>query len=136
MAVMLVCSLRTVLSDERDAAVRGGMADDEIRRRLLVAGRNQAKKGVRAARKGKKKRRKKELRPLHVLEDENDLFHLYEQCRARLPAPGADHRQDGQTQVPDQGTCDQATTVLYVKIFFLRFKDFYFKGSRSSYDST
>jgi hypothetical protein len=61
MAVMLVCSLRTVLSDERDAAVRGGMADDEIRRRLLVAGRNQAKKGVRAARKGKKKRRKKEL---------------------------------------------------------------------------
>ncbi|TVU15884.1 hypothetical protein EJB05_39427, partial [Eragrostis curvula] len=62
-----------VLSDERDAAVSGGMADDETGRRLLVAGKKQlAKKGAGGTRKGKKARRKRELRPLDVLEDEND----------------------------------------------------------------
>ncbi|PAN39879.1 hypothetical protein PAHAL_7G276400 [Panicum hallii] len=60
-----------VLSDERDAAGSGGVADDEAGRRM-VTGKKQAKKGAAAARKGKKARRKKELRPLDVLGDEND----------------------------------------------------------------
>ncbi|CAO2043569.1 unnamed protein product [Urochloa humidicola] len=59
-----------VLSDERDAAASGGVADDEAGRRM-VTGRKQAKKGG-AGRKGKKARRKKELRPLDVLGDENE----------------------------------------------------------------
>jgi hypothetical protein len=73
MIVMFAPSLRTVLSDERDAAVSGGMADDETGRRLQVAGRKQAKKKGGATRKGNKKARKKEeLRPLDVLQDENE----------------------------------------------------------------
>ncbi|XP_062185341.1 probable transcription factor FL [Phragmites australis] len=59
-----------VLSDERDAAASAGMADDEADRRTL-AGKKQAKKGA-PTRKGKKARRKKESRPLDVLEDENE----------------------------------------------------------------
>ncbi|KAF8651801.1 hypothetical protein HU200_063322 [Digitaria exilis] len=60
------------LSDERDVAGSGGMADDEVGRRM-VTGKKQAKKGGGAARKaGKKARRKKELRPLDVLGDENE----------------------------------------------------------------
>nr|QFR35798.1 transcription factor floricaula/leafy - FL [Jansenella griffithiana] len=59
-----------VLSDERDGAASGGMAEGEAGRRV-VAGRKKGKKGV-ATRKGKKARRKKELRPLDVLEDENE----------------------------------------------------------------
>jgi hypothetical protein len=74
MIVMFVPSLRTVLSDERDAAVSGGMADDETGRRLQVTGRKQAKKKGGATRKGNKKARRKkdELRPLDVLQDENE----------------------------------------------------------------
>jgi hypothetical protein len=66
--VRAVCLL-AVLSDERDVAASGGVADDEAGRR--VTGKKQAKKGG-AARKGKKARRKRELRPLDVLGDEND----------------------------------------------------------------
>ncbi|KAL6652107.1 hypothetical protein ACP70R_011032 [Stipagrostis hirtigluma subsp. patula] len=60
------------LSDDRDAAASGGMADGETGRRA-VAGKKQAKKGA-PARKGKKARRKNvgELRPLDVLEDEDE----------------------------------------------------------------
>ncbi|KAK3141626.1 hypothetical protein QOZ80_4BG0336270 [Eleusine coracana subsp. coracana] len=67
-----------VLSDERDAAMsRGGMADDETGRRMQQMGgsRKQAKttKGAGTTRKGSKKaRRKRELRPLDVLGDENE----------------------------------------------------------------
>ena len=64
-------SLRAVLSDERDAAGSGGVAEDEAGRRM-VTGKKQAKKGAAGTRKGKKARRKKELRPLDVLGDEND----------------------------------------------------------------
>ncbi|XP_062224912.1 probable transcription factor FL [Phragmites australis] len=59
-----------VLSDEQDAAASGGMADDEAGRRV-VAGKKQAKKGN-ATRKGKNTGRKKELRSLDELEDENE----------------------------------------------------------------
>lgn len=51
-----------VLSDERDAAASGG---------TVMAGKKKGNKGV-GSRKGKKARRKKELRPLDVLGDEND----------------------------------------------------------------
>nr|AOZ57094.1 Transcription factor floricaula/leafy - FL [Saccharum hybrid cultivar R570]AOZ57131.1 Transcription factor floricaula/leafy - FL [Saccharum hybrid cultivar R570] len=51
-----------VLSGERDAAASGG---------TVMAGKKKGKKGV-GSRKGKKARRKKELRPLDVLGDEND----------------------------------------------------------------
>ncbi|KAK3143816.1 hypothetical protein QOZ80_4AG0305330 [Eleusine coracana subsp. coracana] len=64
-----------VLSDERDAAMSGGgMADDETGRRMQqLGGRKQAKaKGAGTTRKGKKARRKRELRPLDVLGDENE----------------------------------------------------------------
>ena len=60
-----------MLSDERDAAGSGGVAEDEAGRRM-VTGKKQAKKGAAGTRKGKKARRKKELRPLDVLGDEND----------------------------------------------------------------
>jgi hypothetical protein len=60
-----------VLSDERDAAASGGLAEGEAGRRMVTAGKKKGKKGV-GARKGKKARRKKELRPLDVLDDEND----------------------------------------------------------------
>nr|AGT16538.1 floricaula/leafy-like protein [Saccharum hybrid cultivar R570] len=51
-----------VLSGERDAAASGG---------TVMAGKKKGNKGV-GSKKGKKARRKKELRPLDVLGDEND----------------------------------------------------------------
>nr|AAV68216.1 floricaula/leafy-like 2 [Zea mays subsp. parviglumis] len=60
-----------VLSDERDAAASGGLAEGEAGRRMVTTGKKKGKKGA-GARKGKKARRKKELRPLDVLDDEND----------------------------------------------------------------
>ncbi|KAL6843786.1 hypothetical protein ACP4OV_026357 [Aristida adscensionis] len=61
-----------VLSDGRDAAASGGMAENDAGRRA-VAGKKQAKKGA-PGRKGKKARRRKagELRPLDVVEDEDE----------------------------------------------------------------
>jgi hypothetical protein len=62
------------LSDERDAAASGGgMAEGEACRRMVTttAGKK-GKKGVVGTRKGKKARRKELMRPLNVLDDEND----------------------------------------------------------------
>lgn len=61
-----------MLSDERDAEASGGMAEGEAGRRMVMAGKKKGKKGVAGSRKGKKARRKKELRPLDVMDDDND----------------------------------------------------------------
>lgn len=58
-----------MLSDDRDAGASGGMAEGEAGMRMVMTGKKKVKN---ATRKGKKARRRKELRPLDVMEDDND----------------------------------------------------------------
>ena len=88
----IISAQLAVLSDERDAAASGGMAEGEAGRSMAMAGKKKGKNGV-GTRKGKKARRKKELSPLDVLDDDNDGDGGSESTESSAGGPGGGERQ-------------------------------------------